>query len=181
MGGVYFLAYRGRSPLSRLIRFLTAGDYSHIGLAVVREGGELAPWGLRHGARPELELGAWGRWYRPWEARIRVLEIDEAHTPGTPVDLFRLPCTEAEARGILDFYRKHLGAGYDFLGALTSLVRPVGEDKRRWFCSEIAYAACLAAGVRLLNETRPHKVTPRIFALSPYLKRVGQFETGGRS
>jgi len=179
---VYFLAYRGVSPLSRLIRFVTAGDYSHIGLSVARgEDGGLRLWRLTDGDRPRLELGAWGKWYRPWDVRLRVFEIDAAHRPGTRVDLYRLPCTEREAEAIFDFYRKRLGAPYDWLGALTSVVPATHDGKRRWFCSEIAYAACLAAGVRLLNETRAAKVTPRIFCLSPYLKRVREFETEGRA
>jgi len=176
MAAVYFLAYRGKSPLSRMIRFLTAGDYSHVGLAVTMEtNGGLRLWAPRFGERPELELGAWGKW--PWDVRVEVLLIDKEHRPGTEVDLFKLPCTESEAQAIFDFYLENEGAGYDWLGALTCLVRPKAEDKGRWFCSELAYAACLSAGVKLLNEDRPHKVTPRIFFLSPYLKRVGQFQT----
>ena len=194
---VYFLAYRGKSPLSRLIRFFTAGDYSHIGLAVqlnvqgydasvdlvgrlkTQEKGDLALWSPKHSERPSRDLSAWGHWYKPWDVKIRAYVIDREHEPGTVVDIYKLPCTGEEAEKIFAFYREWAGAPYDWLGALTSIVRPTEQDKKRWFCSEIAYAACLSAGVRLLNETRPHKVTPRIFCLSPYLKRVGSFVTGG--
>jgi len=190
---VYFLAYRGKSPLSRLIRFFTAGDYSHIGLAVrldvqgydasvdlvgrlkTQEKGDLALWSPKHSKRPSRDLSAWGHW--PWDVKIRAYVIDREHEPGTVVDIYKLPCTEQEAQKILDFYLDNYGARYDLWGAITSIVRPTEQDKKRWFCSEIAYAACLSAGVRLLNETRAHKVTPRIFCLSPYLKKVGQFTT----
>jgi len=176
MAAVYFLAYRGESPLSRLIRFVTAGDYSHIGLAVcVGSDHSIHLWAPSDSKRPVRDFSAWGHW--PWEACVRDYDIDREHKPGTRVDLFKLPCTEQEAQAILNFYLKHEGAPYDWLGALTSIVRPTRQGKKRWFCSEIAYAACLSAGVRLLNETRPHKVTPRIFCLSPYLKLVGQFTT----
>lgn len=175
---VYFLAYRGRSLLSRFIRFATAGDYSHVGLAVsLAESGDIKLWSPADGERPELEFGAWGSAFRPWDVKVRLLVIDEEHRPGTQVDVYRLPCTRDEADKILDFFLEHEGAPYDFVGALTSLVRPSWQGKKKFFCSELAYAACLSAGARLLNEDRPYKVTPRIFCLSPYLKKFGQFQT----
>lgn len=190
---VYFLAYRGKSLLSRMIRFVTAGEYSHIGLAVRRdvqgydasvdllgrlktqEKGNLYLWTPEDSERPQRDLSAWGHW--PWDAHVHDYVIDREHKPGTLVDIYKLPCTEQEAEKILDFYLGNYGARYDLWGAITSIVRPTEQKKCHWFCSEIAYAACLAAGVRLLNEDRAHKVTPRIFCLSPYLKKVGQFTT----
>ncbi len=181
MAAVYFLAYKGKSPLSRLIRFFTAGDYSHIGLAVARTGTKethgFEIWRPQMGPRPFWELGPWGNWYKPWEARLRAIPIDREHKPGTQVDLYKLPCTGQEARKIFWFYLERIGAPYDFLGALTCITSPTREDKKRWFCSEIAYAACLSAGAKLLNEERPAKVTPRIFCLSPYLKFEKTFYT----
>ena len=195
MAAVYFLAYKGKSPLSRLIRFFTAGDYSHIGLAVrldvqsigakvdllgrlkTWEKGRAVLWSPKYSKRPFHDLSAWGHWYSPWDVWIRPYRIDIEHKPGTEVDIYKLPCTTEEAEKIFAFFQERIGAPYDWLGALTSIVRPTEQSQKRWFCSEIAYAACLAAGVKLLNEENAAKVTPRIFCLSPYLKKVGQFTT----
>jgi len=188
---VYFLAYRGKSFLSRVIRFATGGDYSHIGLAVrrdvqgydasvdllgrlhVREMGDLYLWTPKDSERPRRDLSAWGHW--PWDAYVHDYAIDREHAPETQVDIFKLPCTEQEAEKILHFFLDNYGARYDLWGAITSIVRPTEQDKKRWFCSESMFAALLNAEKILLRDTQPAEVSPRLFLKSRLLKHVGDF------
>jgi hypothetical protein len=39
------------------------------------------------------------------------------------------------------WFEAHLGQAYDLLGNLHFVVSPVGDDKRKWFCSEAVAAA----------------------------------------
>jgi uncharacterized protein YycO len=64
------------------------------------------------------------------------------------------------------FLWSQLGKPYDYLMVLRFLSRR-GKSKGtegRWFCSELAYAACQAAGVPLFGRTEAWEVSPGMFS-----------------
>jgi hypothetical protein len=67
--------------------------------------------------------------------RFAQIEFDPTHWDciELPAELF-----EAKAR---QWFQDHLGQPYDLLGNIHFLFSVVGDDKRKWFCSEAVGAA----------------------------------------
>lgn len=142
--------YRGVSPLSRAIRTFTRSDYSH------------AAWVTMTGTVIE----AW------WPGGVRE-ELDpfSAHTRGTEIDFFRLSLTLDKERKVEAFLRENMGGKYDLGGVLRFLTRRRDQNEQAWFCSELIFEACEAAGFRLLNADA-QLVAPGHLAWSPFVHRV---------
>lgn len=149
--------YRGRSVLSRAIRWQTRGEYSH------------AAWVLPD--RSVIE--AWA----PGGVQHNV-SLGRAHTAGTVVDLYAIRgLTAPQHEEIERFLRSELGGGYDYGNLLKFMSRRRGGHNERWFCSELVFAACVAAGVRLLERIAAWQVSPSMLALSPLLVPAETVET----
>lgn len=116
--------YIGVSWISKMIAFITWSKkkYSHVSWVDRKTGKEYESW-MGVGV---VENETWG--------------IN--HTPGTVVHVyeFKHPLTEEQEKKVVDFYKKHLGEGYDWKGVLAFLpaVRPfIKHTPGKWFCSEI--------------------------------------------
>jgi uncharacterized protein YycO len=134
--------------ISQLIRLQTWSDYSHAAF-ILDEGGSL--------------IEAW-QGKGVWETRLKDWEGVERYTVRG--------MTPEEWNAALKFAREQLGKGYDYPGVFGFVARADIENKDRWFCSELVFAACLKAGVELLGRTKAGEVSPGLLARSPLLERV---------
>jgi len=138
--------YKGKSFFSRIIRFMTWGEYSHTAIMF-----------------SEVEI------IEAWQGSnaVRVIKsLAEGHKSGTPVDIYRVEMTDAQEHLFRQFITRQVGKKYDFKGIFGFLVRKNAHKKERWFCSELFAAGCEASGVELLNNVLPHQVSPSMVTRS---------------
>jgi hypothetical protein len=116
----------GATFFHKAVRFWTRGPYSHAELLV---GENSYSSGYRdYGVRSK-------RITRDGEGRITV--IDEC--PVSDWDIYEVEGFD-EAKAV-DWFLKNAGAPYDLLGLLGFMVRPVEDERNKWFCSESVAAA----------------------------------------
>lgn len=146
-------AYRGKSWVSKMIRWQTRSEYSHI-------------------AWVEPDMTTFEAWVSggvaknatPWSV----------HTPGTWIDFYNIETlTAVQYLAIREFLERTVGSQYDRRGVLRFLTRKPAVLDEKWFCSELVFAACLAAGVELLARTEPWEVSPGMLIRSPLLSCAG--------
>jgi uncharacterized protein YycO len=70
------------------------------------------------------------------------------------------------------FLLNQVGKKYDYSSIFRFLTREKAHNDRRWFCSELVFAAFAAGGCRLLNCQEAYKISPALLALSPYLVKL---------
>ena len=144
--------YRGRSPLSALIRAFHRSDYSHAAWLDPDDGSVVEAWGFGGVTR------------RP--------SLSSRHTPGTEVDLFYVPTeTTKHTASVRAFLDSCLGARYDYLSVVRFVTRrPQSQSSRdKWFCSELVAEAYARAGLPLLNRVPSWNIFPGMLAYSPLL------------
>ena len=118
----YFYAFKGKSLLSRAIRYWTRGVYSHIAIH-----------DPANSDNPLIEAWKFGR-----EVRWGFSSLAN-HTPGTLYELWRLPSKgRAEYDFCLNFWRMlaHNNAPYDFGAIFAFIKRGSYTNNDRFFCSE---------------------------------------------
>lgn len=149
--------YKGISPLSRAIRFMTWSDYSHAAW-VDPETRTLFESTISHGVQstPNYDVG---------------------HTDGTPVELYSIHYTAEQIQKVRKFLYNQIGKKYDLPGLLGFLSRKNMDNPDAWFCSEIVFAAHLEAGMPLLSRIPAYKVTPAMLSYSPLLTLHATFRT----
>jgi hypothetical protein len=100
---------------NRLVRWWTRSQYSHVEL--------ILPFGAA-ASSSAMDGGV----------RFKVIDFDPAlwDFVDLPTDL---------AGGAEAWFNEHYGEPYDLLGNLHFVVSAVGDDKRKWFCSEAVAAA----------------------------------------
>jgi len=165
----YILASKGKGFISNLIKkFQQNFPYTHI--AYVLKPDKHNPYVIE-------------AWHEPYNFTVKPPFITGGgvyeyyfgynHEPGTEFTIFSIDITNEQRKKIEEFLKHQLGKSkYDFKGILGFATFSDYQNPEKWFCSELVYAAFLNAGIRLLsNFIEPHKVTPRIFLLSPYLKK----------
>lgn len=155
---IYILLYRGKSWVSKLIRFQTRSVYSHASLYVPK-------------------IGNFEAWHK---GGVRCTDSPSVgHTPGTPVDAFRVTMAQVHAEQIIQFVQGQVGKDYDFRSVFRFLTRRPEHptDKNKWFCSELVFAAFEHGGIKLLERIEPWAVSPAILSYSPYLKWVEGWKT----
>lgn len=143
--------YRGKSIVSKLIRWQTRSEYSH------------AAWLCEDGSVYE----AWNSGFE------RNLNLGKAHLPGTVIDLFDIDGLTPEKRRVIEaYFDGELGAPYDYWGVLKFLSRRDAPSDDRWFCSEVVTSGLYRAGLHIFNPgfAPPWKVYPGELAFSPLTK-----------
>jgi hypothetical protein len=100
---------------NRLVRWWTRSPYSHAEL--VFEDGQAASSSAMDGG-----------------VRFKAIEFDPALWDFVPVPAGLAPAAR-------DWFAQHDGQAYDMLGNLHFVISAVGDDKRKWFCSEAVAAA----------------------------------------
>lgn len=112
--------YKGTHPglpgvYNRLVRWWTRSLYSHAELV----------FACGHAASSSAMDGG---------VRFKVIEFDPALW-----DFVDVPAALAPAAWA--WFDEHAGEAYDLLGNLHFVLSAVGDDKRKWFCSEAVAAA----------------------------------------
>ena len=168
MKTIYVAFYKGKSfwP-SRLIRWITWSDYSHVAVQFPDENGVV---------------------YEAWASGIRcVASLSAQHQPGTSVDIFTIEVDQTSYDLIIQALQSKLGNPYDWTGvfrffAIARLFMskdPTYSELVRWFCSEYVAWAFFQGFVRILNKPF-WKQSPADQAASPeltYLKTITTEET----
>jgi hypothetical protein len=114
---------------NRLVRWWTRSDYSHVELLLL----ETTTPGRAYAASASYMDGG---------VRFKTIDFDPALW-----DVVDLP--EQLSDKAWDWFAAHEGASYDLLGNLHFVFSAVGDDKRKWFCSE-----AVAAALGMLNPER---------------------------
>jgi len=149
------LLYKGKSLISKLIKWQTFGQYSH------------AAWWLRDGTVIE----AWHKGGVSHNDSPATL-----HTPGTEIDVFSIPGVDEQA--VEAFLKEQVGKGYDFAPVVRGfLFRVMRDNPLKWFCSELSFDAVAAGGVKLLSRVPAWKIHPTLLSYSPLLEPVGTITT----
>lgn len=153
--------HRSGGFVAKLIRWQTRGKYVHASVILHHETPTLL--------RIESMQGS----------GVRMLPVPKHED--SDVDYFRVEATKEQERKVLEFLTSQLGQDYDykmvlrFVPTLLDLFwtkRRVTESrssKRKWFCSELVFAAYQHAGISLLRETEPFEVSPDLLSRSPLL------------
>lgn len=124
--------YKGRHRwINRLISWWTKGPYSHVevvveqsGFDVLGDGGLLGEVRLSEVASSSLLDGG---------VRIKAINLNPDHWDIIEVD--------GSAQHARSWFEARVGAKYDFLGVLGFILRIIGHDQKRWFCSEAVAAS----------------------------------------
>lgn len=143
--------YKGRSALSRAIRWWTRSDYSH------------AAWERSNGNLMEA-----------WTHGVRmVADFATDHARGTPVEWYRIEGATLEQRDAIEcFLTSQLGKRYDYRGVFGFVSHKDLDNPDRWFCSELIFEACRMAGLPLLARVPAFKVSPGALWAAPRLVLV---------
>lgn len=135
--GILVALYKGHSLMSRIIKWVSRGDYSHAALVDAQTG------------------ETWEAWHNPGHFR-KLPTPWTMHSPGTEIDFFEVEGMTAEKahiiRGICETWAT-LGVRYDYLGVLRFITRrkrrtPIESEL---FCSEAAALALEWAGVPIIR------------------------------
>lgn len=155
--------YKGTSAMSRLIRSVNWGEYSHVAWLDPDHGDVVEAW---------------------TDGGVRQVEsLSERHTAETVVDLFTVPLMTRQERDMIrQFLHGQIGKKYDWSGILHFVTRRPEHprDQQAWFCSELIFAAFLFARLELLARIPAYKVFPSLMVYSPILVHIGTVTTGTR-
>ena len=128
---IRFAAFKGISWVSRLIRFWTRDEYSHVAYVDDLDKDVLIEaWRFKDGFR-------WG-----WSS------LNANHRPGTPVEIWELEVEDDQATAVRGFLRGLADekVGYDWKG-FFGFVFKTEDWKEKYFCSEGCAKALTIAGV----------------------------------
>lgn len=149
------LLYKGKSFISKLIKWQTFGQYSH------------AAWWCQDGTVIE----AWQK-----DGVQRNDSPATIHIPGTEIDVFAVPGIDEAA--VEQFLISQLGKGYDFSAVLRGFTfRLDRDDPDKWFCSELIHRACREGLKALLERIIDARVHPTLLSFSPLIEKVGTITT----
>lgn len=149
---VYIALHKGPGLIGTLIRWQTRSAYSHASLLCVGDGVIEAREG--HGVR-------------------RMTKLDPK--PSEEIDLFCIAAASPmQLHAVWAFAQAQVGKPYDYTMVARFISRRQASRKEsgRWFCSELAFAAFLHAGLPLLRDTQPWEVSPGLLARSTHLSFV---------
>jgi len=152
----YLAFYRGRSLVSKAIKWFTRSEYSHV--AYIAESGYV---------------------YEAWRPRVRkCVSVHHGHTPGTILDLYRWNMTDTEELAFVQYLESKVGARYDTRGVLGFMSRRAGAQRdSRLFCSELLLDASRHAHAPLLRLVPSYAVSPGHLSSSPLLWGCGSIVT----
>lgn len=140
------LLFRGRGIISRLIRWQTRGEFSHVAIRVGKD---------------EC-IEAWPG------AGVRLKRI----TDWSGIRVF-VPIVPQRAKIIaVSYAAQQIGKQYDFLGVLRFVSRRRRDNPGRWFCSELVFASFQHANWELLARSEPWEISPAGLSRSPMLVEV---------
>ena len=141
--------YRGKSWVSKAIKWQTFGVHSHTAIRIDDQ--IIEAW---QGSNEVRVIKDWG----------------DGHKPGTRVDIYDVELSDNEADKFAEFMFLLIGKGYDFRAIAGIMLRLKWLAKAdEWFCSE-AFAAALKHAISQRDADKippPHKVDPNIVPILP--------------
>jgi uncharacterized protein YycO len=140
---LYIGAFKGKGFISKLIKWRTGGEYSHIGVF--------------------LDNKYWIDAYFTRGVKKLIYKPDQN---GIEVDIYKVELkTENEVR---KFLSKQIGKNYDLRAVLNIGVCHKENRKlsNKWMCSELVYAALLKDGINIFNDTAAWEVDPNMLMRS---------------
>ncbi len=145
MAKIQFAAFKGKSFISKLIKFWTRGDYSHIAYITNFENGDL--------------IEAWKYSGKTFWGFSNI----KNHSKGTVVEIWEKEVTEEQAEKVYNFLFKlaKRNCPYDWKG-LFGFVFKWKDCKWKYFCSEGCAMALIEAGV-WSYKLRPYVIHPSYF------------------
>ena len=183
-------AYHGKSLLSWKIKSETNSPISHVSILQLPD----ECWNPVQGTRVNVLYHALETCpvYEAWASLrrgqpsgvLRRTGIDEGHTPGTRIELFRIevPGHIPEAQIIADL--QHLvdaGTKYDWLGLLRYKLRINRDNPERMFCSELLHHVLGNRGISLILRRKPRQTAPGDIYISPLLRLLWEVVTVDRA
>ena len=160
--------FKGKSLVSRLIRWRTWGVYSHV-------------------AWIEPDGTIWESWHRKGKGAkrngVRRGVAGDLHKPGTMVDLYAIELSDdqhADLVAWLEWWAANPDASYDFKGVVAGfMLRKRSEHSNtRQFCSEVLMRCLRSVRFSLLINILPEQTAPMDMAHSPAQRFLGSWETG---
>ena len=149
--------YRGKSFVSKVIKTVTRGEYSHT--AIMLEDDRIVE-----------------AWEGCNEVRI-ITNLSDGHKPGTTVDIYEVNMGSRQEENFRKFVEAQIGKEYDYMGLLGFYFNSGLHNEDRWFCSELFAASCIHADVGLLNNVAAYQTSPRLASVSPKTKYIESIVT----
>jgi hypothetical protein len=170
--------YEGHSALSKVIKWETRSDISHVSIMQVpddclRPHSREILWHRLHKALETCPL--WEAWAS--DGVVRRTGIHDGHKPQTKIHLMRLESEFAfdlDEPAVVAFLEKCVQRGikYDWWGLVRFMFRIDRNNKIRMFCSELAHIAMHEGRVPLLRRVGAHFVSPADLYRSPLLTEL---------
>jgi hypothetical protein len=148
--------YEGISPVSRMIRFRTWSNISHVSIST--------PNGQIYEAIP-------------FKGVVQHFSLAEYHTPGTRIHSYEFRIPSGGVLPGLMWLLNQKGKAYDWRGLFGFLCAKNIGSATRFFCSELVMGFSVAAGRPLLLRVMPYQTTPRDVLMSPWLTYIGTIVT----
>jgi hypothetical protein len=153
---LYFIGYKGRGIISRLIRFVTRGNYSHVG-QIISEDPKPKNSHLKELSAYE-KIGEVG------------VTSPESHKNNTPYDVFSVKVSKPQYDAFLLAKGNIVGQKYDYGGILDFLFdTSLFNNKNKWFCSEAETYCLKKAKINAFDwfVQDPKKTSPHQLLSSP--------------
>lgn len=143
---IKFIAFKGLSTFSKLVKFFTRGEYSHI--AVLRDDNSL----IEVWKRPNKKLAYWG------------FSTLRNHTKNTPYEIYCLPVKETVYEKALLFYEylAYRNVVYNYLGVIGFII-PFFTSNGGYFCSEGCWEGLVFADRETFGCIKGWSVSPTHF------------------
>lgn len=154
-----------RGFLAAELRYLTAGDWSHVDIRIPRN------VALAHGF---ALLGDYGWLGARLDGGVRLRPANYANFTRTCLK----DCTVPDIDAAYDFAFAQIGKPYNQRAIFDFFVHKFGKpnrfhsDQKSWFCDLLAYTVAMKGGLLLLDDPTPLNMTPQELFLSPKLKTM---------
>lgn len=175
--------FKGKSFISRLIKWRTWGKYSHVAWIVDRDVAF-----MHHGRHYHIPAGTiYESWHKKSKGAarrgVRKGVAGDLHKPGTEVDLEAIELSDAHYQELILFFERKAAdprAKYGFRGVLAgfSLRKNSAHGKYTVFCSQLLMQGFAFIKFRLLKNIDPAQTSPVDMSHSPAQSFVATWHTG---
>lgn len=156
---IRYAQYQGRGHISGLIKLQTDSIWSHTA-AILRDGSVVEAWhkgGVDHVHNHGLDLIEYDT----------ISCLSKNHKAGTPVNIFGVQATEAQADIFEAFILSQVGEKYDFWAVFRFLTRKPYNENNKWFCTELVAHGLVLAAIHLQERILCYKMSPQLAGISP--------------
>lgn len=136
---IEFLFYRGKSWISKFIKFWTLGQYSHVAI--------------------RINDVVYDAWYK--KGVVVSKNPLTYHKKNTPIDIVDIDIPSEKGKLFHIFLENQITKKYDFKAIFNFLRNKNRHDENKWFCSELANMIFTFLIPKFKNEGK--LVSPRTF------------------